>query len=103
MAFLLAQGGSTLYKVNLSTGAATALTLPTGVTLSTTRKPKFALLNQWVAMVNSPTQNLLIDPEGVVTPIVPQPPTRYPRTVVGSGTGLTGAYMYAVSFIVKNS
>ena len=51
MAFLLTQAGSTLYKVNLSSGTATALTLPTGVTLSTTRKPKFALLNQWVAMV----------------------------------------------------
>jgi hypothetical protein len=103
MAFLLAQAGTTLYKVDVSTGTATALTLPTGVTLSSTRKPKFALLNQWVAMVNSPTTNLLIDPEGTVTPMVPKAPTRYPRVATGSGTGLTGAYMYAVSFIVKNS
>ena len=103
MAFLLTQAGTTLYKVDLSSGTATALTLPTAVTLSSTRKPKFALLNQWVAMVNSPTKNLLIDPEGVVTPLVPLAPTRYPRVQTGSGTGLTGAYMYAVSFIVKNS
>lgn len=103
MAFLLTQGASTLYKVDLSTGAATALTLPTGVTLSTTRKPKFALLNQWVAMVNSPTRNLLIDPEGVVTPLTPQAPANMGRVALGSGTGLTGAYMYAISFIVKNS
>ena len=103
MAFLLAQAGTTLYKVDLSSGTATALTLPTGVTLSSTRKPKFALLNQWMALVNSPTSNLLIDPEGVVSPMVPKAPTRYPRVAVGAGTGLTGAYMYAVSFIVKNS
>lgn len=103
MAFCLAQGSSTLYKVDLSSGTATALTLPTGVTLSTTRKPKFALLNQWVAMVNSPTKNLLIDPEGTVTVLTPQAPTHGPTMAAGSGTGLTGAYMYRVSFIVKNS
>ena len=103
MAFLLTQAGTTLYKVDLTSGVATALTLPTGVTLSSTRKPKFALLNQWVAMVNSPTRNLLIDPEGIVTPLVPQAPANMSRVVAGSGTGLTGDYMYAISFIVKNS
>src|SRR3990167_1805555 len=103
MAFLLAQTGTTLYKVDVATGTATALTLPTGVTLSSSRKPKFALLNQWVAMVNTPTKNLLIDPEGTVTPLVPIAPANAPNMVAGSGTGLTGAYMYAVSFIVKNS
>ncbi len=103
MAYLLAQGGATLYKVDVATGTATALSLPTGVTLSTTRKPRFALLNQWVALVNSPTRNLLIDPEGVITPLVPQAPANSVSMAAGSGTGLTGAYMYRVSFIVKNS
>lgn len=103
MAFLLAQAGTTLYKVDVTTGVATALTLPSGVTLSATRKPKFALLNQWVAMVNSPTINLLIDPEGVVTPMVPQAPTHGPSVAAGGGSGLTGEYLYRVSFIVKNS
>ena len=103
MAFLLAQAGTTLYKVDLTSGTATALTLPTGVSLTSGRKPKFALLNQWMAFVNAPTSNLVIDPEGVVTPLVPKAPTRYPRVATGAGTGLTGAYIYAVSFIVKNS
>lgn len=103
MAFLLTQGASTLYKVDISTGTATALTLPTGVTLSTTRKPKFALLNQWVAMVNSPSKNLLIDPEGIVAPLALRPPLHGPSMAAGSGTGLTGAYMFRISFIVKNS
>lgn len=103
MAFLLTQGLSTLYKMDLSTGTATALSLPTGVTLSTTRKPKFALLNQWVAMVNSPTKNILIDPEGIVTPMTPQAPPHGPSMAAGAGTGLTGAYMYRASFTVKNS
>lgn len=103
MAFLLAQGGSTLYKIDMSTGTATALTLPTGVTLSTTRKPKFAVLNQWVAMVNSPSVNLVVDPEGVVRVMVPRAPTHGPSVVAGSSTGLTGAYQYKDSFVVLNS
>jgi hypothetical protein len=103
VAFLIAQGGATLYKVDLTTGTATALTLPTGVTLSTTRRPKFAVLNQWVAMVNSPTRNLVIDPEGIVRVMVPRPPTVGPSVVAGGSTGLTGAYLYALSNVVLNS
>ena len=103
MAFLLAQGGSTLYKIDLTSGVATALTLPTGVTLNAARKPKFAVLNQWVAMVNSPSRNLVIDPEGVVRLMVPRPPSVGPTMVAGSSTGLTGAYRYALSNCVLNT
>lgn len=103
MAYLIAQGGASLYKVDLSTGTATALTLPTGVTLSTTRKPKFAVLNQWVAMVGSPTRNLVIDPEGNVRVMVPRPPSAPPTVAAGSSTGLTGAYLYGSTNIIKNS
>lgn len=103
MAYMLVQGGSKLYKVDLATGTETELTLPSGVTLSTSRKPHFALLNQWVVMVNSPSKNLLIDPEGVVTPLVPRPPMHGPSVAAGAGTGLTGGYMFRQSFAVKNS
>lgn len=102
MAFCLAQAGTTLYKVNLATGVATALTLPSGVTLSSTRKPKFAVLNQWVVMVNSPSQNLSIDPEGNVRLLVPRPPAYPIRNPAGGGSGLTGAYRYGATFIIKN-
>lgn len=103
MAFLLAQGGASLYKIDLTTGVATTLTLPTGVTLDTTRKPKFAILNQWVVMTNSPTRNLAIDPEGTVRVMVPAAPTAPPTLAAGSGSGLTGTYQGRDSFIVTNS
>ncbi len=103
MAFLLAQGGTSLYKVDLSSGTLTTLTLPTGVTLDANRKPKFAILNQWVVMTNSPTRNLAIDPEGTVRVLVPTAPTAPPTLAGGSGTGLTGAYQGQYSFIVTNS
>lgn len=103
MAYLITQGGTSLYKVDIVTGTATALSLPTGVTLSSTRKPKFAVLNQWVVVVNSPTRNLAIDPEGTVRVMVPRPPSAPPTAVAGSSTGLTGAYRYAVTNVVLNS
>ena len=102
MAYLIVQGGTSLYKVDLTSGVATTLTLPTDVTLSTTRKPKFAVLNQWVVMTNSPTRNLAIDPEGTVRVLVPRPPSHGP-TVAASGSGFTGDFQFAVSFIVTNS
>ena len=103
MPHLFTQGGSSLYKMNLSDGTTETLTLPSGVTLSTTNKPRFAVLNQWVVMVNSPTRNLVIDPEGTVRPLVPKAPTHPPLAAAGSSTGLTGAYLYKASFIVTNS
>lgn len=103
MSICLVQGGSSLYTVNLSTGTATTLTLPTGVTLSTTRKPKFATLNQWTVMVNSPSENIVIDPEGTMYPLVPRPPLNGPSMAAGGGTGLTGAYLYKTSYIITNS
>jgi hypothetical protein len=103
MAFLLAQGGNTLYKIDPATGTATALSLPSGVTLSTTRKPKFAVLNQWVVMTNSPTVNLAIDPEGVVRRLVPRAPISPPFVAGGSGTGLTGTYSIKESFVVMDT
>ena len=100
MAFLVAQGGDTLYKVDPDTGTATALTLPTGVTLSATRKPRFAVLNQWVVLVNSPSRNLAIDPEGTVRVLVPRPPISPPHMAGGSGTGVTGTWKGKQSFVV---
>lgn len=103
MAFLLAQGGPTLYKVDTATGTATALTLPTGVTLATSRKPKFAILDQWVIMVNSPSRNLAINAEGTVRVLVPEPPVHGPDVNAGTGTGLTGTWRWKVSFALKDS
>lgn len=103
MAFVVGQAGTSLYKIDPSTGAATALSLPAGVVLATDRKPRFAVLNQFVVMVNTPSRNLAIDPEGVVRVLVPKAPVSPPKTAQGSGTGLTGAYLYRVSFIVNDT
>lgn len=103
MAFFLTQAGSTLYKVDPTSGTAVALTLPSGVTIDSTRKPRMAVLNQWVAIVNSPNRNLIVDPEGVVRVMTPRPPVSPPLVAGGAGTGLTGAYQVRESFVVLGS
>ena len=104
MAFLLAQAGSSLYKIDPSTGTATLLTLPSGVTLDTTRRPKFAVLNQFVVITNTPSRNLMIDPEGVCRVLTPRAPTSPPNVAASSGAGsLTGAYLVKQSFIVTDT
>lgn len=103
MGFFVAQAGSKLYKVDPTSGTATELTLPTGVTIDSTRKPRFAVLNQWVVMVNSPTKNLAIDPEGTVRVLCPTPPQSPPAIAAGASTGLTGAYKVRCSFVVLGS
>ncbi len=103
MAFLVVQGGSSLYKVDPDSGTATVLTLPTGVTLSTTRKPRMAVLNQWVVIVNSPTRNIAIDPEGTVRVLVPKPPFSPPHMAGGTGSGLTGTWKVKQSFVVEDT
>jgi len=100
MAFYLAQSGTNLYKVDPSTGVGTQLTLPTGVTLSATRKPRFAILDEQVVMVNSPSRNIAIDAEANVRVLVPRAPVEPPALAAGSSTGLTGDYMVRVSFLV---
>lgn len=99
MAISIVQAGNALYKVTPA-GAATALSLPSGVTIDSTRRPRFAVLNQWVVLVNSPTKNLAIDPEGTVRVMVPTPPQSPPQLASGSGTGLTGDYRVRVSNVV---
>lgn len=103
MSVVLAQGGTNLYTVDCTSGAVTQLTLPAGVTLSTTRKPRFAMLNQWGVMVNSPSQNLSIDPSGVVAPLVPRAPLQPPVVSTTGSASLDGDYQYKVTFIITNS
>lgn len=102
MARILAQVGANLYSVDPSTGAATQLTLPSGVTLSTTRRPRFALLNDWALLVNSPSENLAIDAEGVVFRLSLRGPVAPPIITAGSGTGLTANYQVRMSFVIQD-
>lgn len=104
MGYYYLQGGTSLQKLNAAGTTITTLTLPSGVTLSPTRVPRFAILGESVVMVNSPTVNLLIDPsDDSVRRMSPLGPITPPLAAAGAGTGLTGAYRAKYTFLIKDS
>lgn len=102
MSFTLLQSGSQLQFLD-SSGSLSTLTLPTGVTLRTDVPPRFAIYQDYVVMVNTPSRPLIIDVTGTVRPMVPKPPSVAPVLSAGSSGGLSGTYAKArVTFTQKD-
>lgn len=100
--FYLGQAGGSLQSVSTA-GTVAALTLPSGVTISTTLTGHWAILNQQIVFVTAGTVSLWIDPRDLtVRPLHILPPTAAPAIAAGSGTGLTGAYRVGVAYGVRN-
>lgn len=102
MAVIVAQAGDSLYKIDPTTGVSEELTLPTGVTLRTDARPRFAALNRWVVMTNTPSENLAISGAGDVFLLTLDEPATAP-TLATNSTGLFGHYKYRISFIIKSN
>ena len=99
MPFTLIQAGSSLQLMKTN-GSLTTLTLPTGVTIDSSRVPRFTIFGRYVVVVNSPTRPLTVDADGVVrvlTPIAPRTPATL--SAVAGGT-LTGTYIVAYTYVV---
>lgn len=103
MAFYLAHAGTALQAIK-SDGTVTTLTLPSGVTISSSIRGVFAVLNQQVLFVYAGTKSLWIDPfDLTVRPMHILPPINSPTIAAGASTGLTGAYRCGVAYAVKSS
>lgn len=102
VAYSIVQGGTTLYLADDS-GNVVSLALPTGVTLNSSRKPRFAVFNKMVVMVNSPSRPITIDPDGVCRVLTPRPPSPIPTLSAQSGGTLTGTYKVKQTFRIKDS
>jgi hypothetical protein len=101
--FYLVQAGSALQIVKSDGTIASTLALPTGVTVDATRRAKSAVLGSNVIIVNSPSQNLWLDPlTFVLRPMAILPPIGPPNAAAGASTGLTGAYQWKVSYGIKD-
>lgn len=102
MAFYLAHAGSKLQKVTVA-GDVSDLTLPSGVTMSTTRASQFQVLNGSVLVSTGPSINLRIDPTTLtVTPMSIVTPASVPTVAAGAAGVLTGVYYYKVSYAQKS-
>src|SRR5262245_9538228 len=78
------------------------LTLPTGVELATDKQPRFAIMNQRVIMVHSPTHSLIIDGLGAVRKLITSAPLTAATVAAGAGTGITGSVNVMVAFATLN-
>lgn len=102
MPFTLFQGGSSLQIMDTS-GNLTTLTLPTGVTIDSSKTPRFAIFGRYIVMVNSPTRPITIDADGIVRPLCPLPPAT-PAVTTGTDAGsLSGTYLVKYSYVILDS
>ncbi len=105
MPYTIVQVGATVVRLDTN-GAATTLTLPSGVTIDATQRMRFAILGHNIVGVNSPTTNLWFPNLAADTQIKPMalvPPSSAPTAAAGSGTGLTGIYLAKYSFLIKDT
>lgn len=102
MPFGIIQAGDDLQLVSVD-GAVTTLTLPPGITLRTDVPPRWAVTQNRVVLVNTPSWPLTIDPEGIVRLLTPRPP-RYAPVLTGPNAGaLTGTYRSRVTFVILDA
>lgn len=98
MALSIIQTGASLQLLD-ENGGRTLLPLPTGVTLDTTLRPRWAIYNKNVILVNTPSQPLAIDSAGRVRILSPKPPRLAPILAGVAGGTLTGAYRVKETFV----
>ena len=101
MPHYLAQGGSSLYFVT-SAGTATALTLPSGVTIDSTKRLRGAVVGNLVVLVGSPSENITVDRFGTVRRLCPRPPANALTLSAVAGGTLTGTYLVKSTYKVKD-
>lgn len=98
MALSIIQTGTSLQLMD-EEGALTLLTLPPGITLDFTVKPRWAVYNKNVVLVNTPSQPLMVDSTGTVRVLSPKPPRLAPLLTGPSGGTLTGQYRVKETFV----
>lgn len=102
MGYYLASFGGSLYRITTA-GVATALTLPAGVVLDTTRRARMAVLQKNTVLVNQGTRGLVIDANGDVFPMGLASPTTAPPVAGTLSGALSGTYRARYSHVVKDA
>lgn len=102
MAFTLLQSGAKLYGVD-QRGSKVELTLPTGVTVDATLRARFAILGNYVIVVNAPSRPLAVDANLNVRVLCPNPPVAKPTASGVNAGGLSGAFKIRQTYIVKDA
>lgn len=107
MSSYLIQSGTSLYLMTRA-GVATAVTLPTGITLTGATNPCVATVfgaggYPVVVVAKGGTHDFYITPDSTARSLQLSAPTAAPVVTAGAGTDLTGSYSVAVTFKVKDA
>lgn len=100
MPFYLVHAGTALYKVDV-VGNATAISLPSGVTMVSSRPARFAILNREIVVANATSANIVVSATDLSTRLLSiTGPASAPSVAAGSSGVLTGDYRYKVTFLI---
>jgi hypothetical protein len=102
MAATVIQAGSTLKMLD-EDGVVTPLVLPTGVTLRNDVKPRFTTNNNFLVIVNTPSQPLIVDSTGIVRLLCPKAPRLAATLSAVAGGTLTGNYKVQYTFVTMDA
>lgn len=95
--FTLFQGGSSLQTMDTS-GVLTTLTLPTNVTVDSTKTPRMTVYGRFVVVVNSVSRPVIVDSDNVVRVLTPLAPRSIPTQAALAGGTLTGTFKRKQTF-----
>jgi hypothetical protein len=99
MAYYITVAGGTAYKMTTA-GVATALSLPTGITIDSTRPARMAVLDEKVVIVNAPNRSIWVDRIGTIRPLgLTAPAAPVVASATGSGT-LSGTFKIRYTYKV---
>lgn len=101
MAYYIVASGGSLYQMT-SAGVATALSLPSGVTLSSTRPARMAVLGRNIFVVNGPTKSLWVAPDSTVRTMLIAPPGNAPALAAGNAGSYSGTVRAKYTYIIKD-
>lgn len=97
----LVQSGEDFYIVG-EDGSWGLLEVPSTVTVTTERPPRFEVKDIHAIVVNSVDQPLIVDDTGIVLFMSPRAPTAAPTLAVGSAGALTGTYQVKYTFAIRS-
>ena len=92
MALLVIQSGANLQLVDENGVVSAPLTIPAGITLRTDVPPRWAVYNDYVILVDTPSEPLTIDHNGIVRVLSPKAPRLAPILSAVAGGTLSGTY-----------
>lgn len=100
MSFYLLHAGTSLQK-STTAGVLSTITLPSGVTMSSTRPARVACLANNIVVVNAPSRNIVVNPTTLASRLlcITGPTTNLVAANGGAGTRI-GTYRFAYTFAI---